>query len=467
MKKLSVFYTILFIILLCVTGATALEVKMTGDRLSLHADHTPLQDILQRMADQGISIQIDPRLNPAISASFENRDMQESLNSILKSLNHVLIWESAEGESGNIIKLAEIQIFMPGKKELMKPLGKRSVLSIARNPKDGSLFVKDEILLRLRPGADISKIKKLLEQIGGTVIASNPALGIYKIRVPENSDIPAIAEQLSKHPGVAKSEPNYAYPISIPFRNASNNGDFSIPDIPLPDGKIPIAVLDTGLDPGSVPGEYILASLDAVNMDRTISDSLGHGTQMVLIASGVVEPYGVVPSSATGEDMTRNPVIAIRAFDDNGFTSNYNIMDSINFALENGARVMSLSWGSETRSGFMEDAMNYANSKGLVIVASAGNEPTGKPQYPGAYESVICVGAIDPEGKRWKNSNYGDFVNLYAPGFATLPVGYKGDPGAYAGTSISTAYEASRIADYLSENPEASMQEIYDALLKP
>ncbi|MCP4106992.1 MAG: S8 family serine peptidase [Desulfobacteraceae bacterium] len=466
MKKIICVFNIILFTLLCATGVFALEFRMAHGKLSLRANRTPLQDILQRMADTGISIQIDPRLNPAVSASFKNRDIQEGLNSILKSVNYVLIWKSVQGESGNIIKLDEIQVFMPGKKELMKPLGKRSVLSIARNPKDGSLFVKGEILLRLKPGADISKIKKFLEQTGGTVTASNPALGIYKIRVPENSDIPAVAEQLSGYPGV-KSEPNYAYPISMPYMNASANHDFSLSDIPLPDGKIPIAVLDTGLDTDSVPSEYVLASLDAVNMDTSISDSLGHGTQMALIASGVVEPYGVVPSSVTGEEAVRNPVIAIRAFDDNGFTSNYNIMDSVNFALENGARVMSLSWGSETRSDFMEDAMNYANSKGLVIVASAGNEPTGKPRYPAAYESVICVGALNPEGKRWENSNYGDFVNLYAPGFATLPVGYKGDPGAYAGTSISTAYEASRIADYLSKNPEASKQEIYNALQKP
>ena len=53
---------------------------------------------------------------------------------------------------------------------------------------------------------------------------------------------------------------------------------------------------------------------------------------------------------------------------------------------------------------------------------------------------------------------------LYAPGFASLPVGYKGDPGAYAGTSISAAFVANIIANYLSQNPEATKQEILSAL---
>jgi subtilisin family serine protease len=180
---------------------------------------------------------------------------------------------------------------------------------------------------------------------------------------------------------------------------------------------------------------------------------------MALIATGLVKPSGV-----TSGTHTQSPIIPIRVFDDNGFTSNFTIMSSIDFALKHGARVMSLSWGSETRSDFLETALNDARSKGLIVVASAGNEPTGKPVYPAAFPSVVGVGALAPDGKSWENSNYGDFVTLYAPGFATLPVGYKGDPGPYAGTSISAAYAANVIADYLSEHPEATTQEVLEAL---
>jgi len=230
----------------------------------------------------------------------------------------------------------------------------------------------------------------------------------------------------------------------------------------VPDGAVPIAILDTGFDQDSGMNDLVIASLDAVNPDDDISDSRGHGTQMALIASGLVKPYG----SSGGEDDLFNPVIPIRAFDDNGYTSDFKIMESINFAIENGARVMSLSWSSETKSDFLEDAMNYADSKGLIVVAAAGNEPTGKPVYPAAYPSVIGVGALDPDGSQWKNSNYGNFVNLYAPGYASLPVGYNGDPGMYAGTSISTAFVANRIAAYLSEHPDATAQEVLKEIQK-
>jgi hypothetical protein len=460
MKKIFIYFVILLITLLGVTRAIASDLSIRGDRLTLHADQAPLQSILQHLPDLGVKVRIDPQINPKITASFEDRDIRQGLDSILKPFGHALIWKAIEGPGGPIPKLAEIQVFRPGKKELMKPLGRRGAFDIARNPKDGSFYVRNEILLGLKPGITLAEFKALLRQIGGTVVESYAGVGIYKIRLPENSNVPSLVEQITKRPKVGKAEPNYAYPISQPHQQpASRQATPDFSNISAPGETAPIAVLDTGLGPDSGLGDVVLASLDALNPDEPLSDSLGHGTQMALIASGAVRPYGVEEGSES-----HNPIIPIRVMDDNGFTSNFTIMDSIDFALKNGARVMSLSWGSETRSDFLESALNYARSKGLVVVASAGNEPTGKPVYPAAYPSVIGVGALGPDGKSWEKSNHGDFVTVYAPGFATLPVGYKGDPGAYAGTSIAAAYVANVIADYISEHPEATTQEIVDAL---
>ena len=460
MKKIFKYFIILTISLLCVTNTAAFNIFIEGDKLSLHTDQVPLQSILIRMAVMGIKIRIDPQLNPKISASFEGWDMQKGLGSILKTLDYVLIWESIEGPSGPIPKLAEIQIFKPGKKELIKVLDSMANLSVTRSSKAGYLFVKNEILLRLKPGTGLSEFKRLLRQINGTLVDSNASVGIYKIRLPDNSDVPSIVEEITDYPGVAKAEPNYAYPIPTPWKNPAlslSTSDYL--DMTAQGKTATVAILDTGLRVGSGLEDLVLTSLDVLNPDGPISDSLGHGTQMALIAAGIINPKGVKRDTET-----HIPIIPIRAFDDNGFTSNFNIMSSIDFTLRNGARVMSLSWSSETKSDFLEYALDYASSKGLIIVAAAGNEPTGVPVYPAAYPSVIGVGALGPGGKTWEKSNYGDFVMMYAPGFANLPVGYKGDPGIYAGTSISTAFVANLIANYLSQNPRATRQEVFDAL---
>jgi hypothetical protein len=100
----------------------------------------------------------------------------------------------------------------------------------------------------------------------------------------------------------------------------------------------------------------------------------------------------------------------------------------------------------------------------LIVVAAAGNEPTGKAVYPAAYPGVVAVGAVDADGQLWSQSNYGPFISLAAPGTAKFPVGHNGPPGAYAGTSISSAYVTRALSLYLTRHPKATRQEALTAL---
>ena len=458
MKRPNLICSVCLLLLAWTGNTVALEVGIEGDRLTLHADRVRLQAILAKIADLGVRVRIDAEINPIVSASFDDRDLQKGLASILKSSNHILLWESVDGPLGSIQRLAEIQVFRPGKRERMRPLAERSNLLIAKDPGDGTLYVANEILLKLKPDMTLQEFKALLKGWYAKVVDSYPTLGMYRVRVPESTNIPALAERVSRHKGISKAEPNFAYPIALPYQSQGGSEPARYDQQTSPEGSVPIAILDSGLSPDADLGDQVLASFDAIQTDEPISDPLGHGTQMALIAAGLVKPHGV--SNAHG---FKNPIIPIKAFDENGYTSSFTIMRGIDYALANGARVMSLSWGTETDSGLLGEALEQARSKGMVILGSAGNEPTGKPVYPAAYSSVIGVGALGPEGEQWERSNYGDFVTLAAPGFATLPVGYKGEPGTYAGTSISTAYAASVFAYYLSQHPQASIEEILDS----
>ena len=161
-------------------------------------------------------------------------------------------------------------------------------------------------------------------------------------------------------------------------------------------------------------GKVVVGRYDATNPDRPLGDALGHGTQMALIAAGAVSPQ-------KGTDALAVPLVAIRAFDDNGRASNFGLMRSMAYALEKGARVINMSWGTEAKSDFLATAVAYAQSKGAILVASAGNEPTQKAMYPAAYRDVVAVSALDADGKLWKSSNYGSFVSVAAPGYRDFP----------------------------------------------
>ncbi|MFO1491569.1 MAG: S8 family serine peptidase [Kiritimatiellia bacterium] len=190
-------------------------------------------------------------------------------------------------------------------------------------------------------------------------------------------------------------------------------------------------MLDTGLSGDLSFGALLRGGLDAIRPDATLTDTDGHGTQMALLASGVVAPDGV-----TAGDL--QPFLAVRAFDDSGVATSDGILRSIEFAQSSGAKVLSLSWGTTQPSDFLAAAVKDAQDAGMIVVAAAGNEPTGQPVYPAAFPGVVAVAATDAEGNRWEKSNYGSFVDLSAPGFAEFPVGQNGRGGSYAGTSIST-----------------------------
>jgi len=431
-------------LIISASWAFSLEVRLTGEKLTLHAESVPLQVILKRLAHEGIKVRIDPELNPIITASFENRDVQRGLEVLLRGLNHLLIWESTPAPSGAISRLTEIQIFRPGKKELMKPLKEGIALLIGQDA-EGRLYVKDEILVSLKPGSGARALEAALTRVRGTVLDQYPQFGVYRIQLPDGADVFAAAKAAADTQGIEKAEANYAYVIAPPLQYTKDYTPSLPSSGPGADRKsFAVAVLDSGLMPDSGLEAFVLASMDAIDLGQPISDPLGHGTQMALIASGAVKPLGVNPSSATS-----SPIISVRVIDENGYTSSAHLMAGIDFAIKNGARVLSMSWGSETKSQFLETMLEDLSSQGIMIVASAGNEPTGKPYYPAAYPSVIAVAAVDPQGKVWEKSNFGEFVDLSAPGFAALPVGYRGDPGTYAGTSISAAFVANLTANAL------------------
>jgi thermitase len=435
--------------------AEGFEVEISGNKLALHAQKIPLRNILRQIAVLGISVRIDPDINPEISASFTGWDLEAGLKSILKSTDHILIWETTKGAPDSRPVLIEIQVFKPGEKERMKLIEARSVFAVARRGEKGPFFIKGEILVRIGKGADLDELTAAVERTGGEIFAVSDYPGVYRIRFPDDYDVFSLADQLKKFPGIETAEPNYAYPVTHPERvGRVRRTTLGLPDIPEDGTGMPVAVLDSGIQMNTNLQDRVKAVLNAFDSDAIASDTLGHGTQMALIAAGLVTPAGkdtVAPGSAE--------VLPIKIFDDNGFTTSLTVLRSVTFAIKNGARVLSLSWGSETGSEIMESIFKAASEKGLMIVAAAGNEPTGNPVYPAAYDSVIGVGALNPDGGQWENSNYGEFVSFYAPGFATLPVGYKGDPGTYAGTSIATAYTANVISSYLSQNPEAELDD--------
>jgi hypothetical protein len=439
-----------------------LLLNIDGNRMSLHAQEVPVRQILEQAAASGLRVKMDPAIDFQVSADFSDMEIRAAFEAILKTAAHILVWETVEGPVGPIVRLAEVQVFQPGRKERMRRLSVNTRRIVA-DVKTGAHYVDGELLIRLKSGITREAFQRLLEGIDGRVVDADPTLGIYRIRIPEGANLPALSDRLSEHPSVDTVEPNYAYPL-IPSLSTMGKRPFAFAfetptDIQI-DGALRIAVLDSGISPEAAGAVEVASTFNAVDPDTPASDDLGHGTRMALIASGEILPAG------TGiVQRQRYPIVAVKAFDEEGFVSAFDFARSTEFAAAQDAKVMSLSWGSPQDSRFLKEAVAHAGRLGMTVVAAAGNEPTGKAMYPAAYDAVIGVGALAPSGKRWDSSNFGEHVAVYAPGFAAFDSDGDGiSDEAFAGTSVSTAFVSHLIAGLLSQQPEMTREQVIQEL---
>ncbi|MFA7330907.1 MAG: S8 family serine peptidase [Candidatus Delongbacteria bacterium] len=121
-------------------------------------------------------------------------------------------------------------------------------------------------------------------------------------------------------------------------------------------------------------------------------------------------------------------------------------VEGIWYAAQAGARIISCSWGGDSRSTYEDEVIQAARALGALVVASAGNDGTERLHYPGAYDGVLCVAASTPEDTRLAGSQVGWWVDLCAPGSAILSSVIGGGYGLKSGTSMATPLAASLCA---------------------
>jgi len=457
---LVIFCSICFLAVLASSAAVKLHID--GERVWLEANRAPLRDVLKAFAHYGVNVQVDPDIGETVSLRISNAPLEPSLREMLDRYAYVLTWDVVPGPLGEILRLSDMSVFRPGSRERARPLEEDTRLRVARGPDGrGPEFVQDELLIGFSADVSLDQIRLLLREIGGVIVEGYPELGIYRVRLPPGTHVLALREQLARHPAVAEIEPNYVFREPAPHPVTSDGASASQTRTRLPPaGSAPVAVMDSGLlDVEGLDG-LVAGGLDALMPTQALSDPSGHGTQMALITSGVVAPTG----QASDDERAGVPILAVRTFDDEGMTTSFGLMRSLQFAVEQGARVVNMSWGSGVDSQFIASAVAHAQSKGMVMVAAAGNEPLGQPVYPAAYPGVVAVGAIQQDGTPWPSSNFGDFITVSAPGAASLPIGHNGPAGAYAGTSISSAYVSYALGLYMQRHPSATPTQAVRAL---
>ncbi|AOZ91709.1 S8 family peptidase [Paenibacillus crassostreae] len=217
-----------------------------------------------------------------------------------------------------------------------------------------------------------------------------------------------------------------------------------------------IAIIDTGAD---INHPDLKANLvdgyNVIDPSKQPIDDVGHGTHVAGIIGAVVNnKEGVAGIS------WYNKVMPVKALDSSGAGTTYAVAEGIIWAADHGAKVMNMSLGNYADSTFLHDAIKYAYDRDVVIIAATGNDNTERPGYPAAYPEVFAVSATDSDMNLASFSNYGDYVDVVAPG-ASIASTYMGNQyAALSGTSMASPHVAALAGLIRSRNPNLNNEEV-------
>lgn len=197
-----------------------------------------------------------------------------------------------------------------------------------------------------------------------------------------------------------------------------------------------------------------------VSNTNTPLDGHSHGTHVsgtiAAVGNNNVGVIGVAPLAK---------IMAVKGLGDDGSGYDSDLAQGIVYAADNGADIINMSWGGTGDSPVIEEAIQYAHSVGVILVAAAGNSAIDASQFlPAKYASVITVSAFNSADVMASFSNFGTKIDVAAPGvsiLSTVPGGYY---SSFNGTSMASPHVAGLAALLLSQRPALTNEQVRQSL---
>ncbi|RRJ30549.1 S8 family peptidase [Halocatena pleomorpha] len=305
-----------------------------------------------------------------------------------------------------------------------------------------------------------------------SVVHENDTIGYAAVELPGDEEITtqthqALSEAISDSGPVKYVEKNETYHAQFLPNDPRYEDQYAAEAVSAPtaweetlgSSDVTIALVDQGvqydhpdLEPNmaSSPGrDFVDGDNDPYPEDPSNEP---HGTHVAGIAGANTDnDQGV-------SGISDSTLLSARVLNQGGWGSVSDIADGIEWAVDQGADIINLSLGGGGRSQTMQNAVTYASSNGAFVVVAAGNSGSGETTYPAAYDECVAVSALDPDESLASYSNYGDAIELTAPGTNVVSTwtedGYNSASGTSMATPVVSGVAALTLAQYDLTNEE-------------
>ncbi|MFC0187301.1 S8 family serine peptidase [Fictibacillus aquaticus] len=326
-------------------------------------------------------------------------------------------------------------------------------------------YISNQMIVQFKRKLDSKELSSLKGKYGIDEVEELTVNQSVLLKFPIGTDVKAAASKLLAEPVVKHLQPNY---ILKPAYTPSDSGykyQWHLKKINAPKAwdsqkgasSVVVGVLDGGvqLDHPDFSGR-IYKPYDVTDGTSTHYPT-EHGTHVAGIIAGSINKKGIVGVAPTAKIM---PVNVFRGQS----ASSTDVAAGIYYAADKGADVINMSLGSYYADYYISSAVDYAVSKGVIMVAAAGNDNTNSTVYPAGYLGVMGISATDSSDYITDFSNFGDYVDFAAPGERIYSAKPRNSYQYMDGTSMASPVVSGTVALMLSKNPLLSFNDAYNVL---
>ncbi|MGY0691387.1 S8 family peptidase [Virgibacillus sp. FSP13] len=335
------------------------------------------------------------------------------------------------------------------------PASTKSIPSILSQSSESTTQLDDSYVVTFNAGTSIEQMKSTIKQYSGKIVDSSFNSQTVKIHLSTNQ-----YKKMKNAPNVKFIEENHTFhtlgfgPLiqySHEKTHISNAWDQDLK------GKgIDIAILDTGIS--SHDDLNVAGGSSTVSYTDSYNDDNGHGTHVAGIVASKDDGRGT-----TGVASEAN-IYSVKVLKGNGKGDLMDIIEGIDWSIRKGVDIINVSLGSKIDSKTLKAKIDEARSKGIIVVAAAGNTGDTHMTYPAKYDDVVAVGATDKNNYIASFSSRGDELDVVAPGVEVVST-YLGNMYANgSGTSQAAPYVSGMLALLKEEHPSKSADELIQTL---